>query len=139
MLALKGLQSGKAPGPDGLSSEFYREFQDVLIDPFLEMFEHSFITGSLPHSLREADITLILKKGKCGSEKPFLNREDQTGFIKGRSSSHNVGRLLHIINICQTHENDSMVISLDAEKAAEWSYLFNVLHKFNLGDNLHHG
>ena len=58
-LALKGLQSGKAPGPDGLSSEFYREFQDVLIDPFLEMLEHSFITDNLPNSLREADITLI--------------------------------------------------------------------------------
>lgn len=32
LLTLKGLQSGRAPGPDGLSSEFYREFQDVLID-----------------------------------------------------------------------------------------------------------
>lgn len=52
LLALTGLQSGRAPGPDGLS----REFQDVLIDPFLEMLEYSFITGSLPRSLREADI-----------------------------------------------------------------------------------
>ena len=26
LLALKSLQSGKAPGPDGLSSEFYQEF-----------------------------------------------------------------------------------------------------------------
>lgn len=59
LLALKGLQSGKAPGPDGLSSEFYREFQDVHLDPFLKILDHSFITGSLPQSLREADITLI--------------------------------------------------------------------------------
>ena len=59
LLALKSLQSGKAPGPDGLSSEFYREFQDVLLDPLLEMLDHSFITDSLPQSLREADITLI--------------------------------------------------------------------------------
>lgn len=57
LLALKGLQSGRVPGPDGLSSEFYKEFQDVLLDPFLEMLEHAFITGSLPHLLREADIT----------------------------------------------------------------------------------
>lgn len=59
LLTLKGLQSGKAPGPDGLSSEFYRELQDMLVDPFLEMLEHSFITDSLANSLREADITLI--------------------------------------------------------------------------------
>ena len=166
LLALKSLQSGKAPGPDGLSSEFYREFQDVLLDPLLEMLDHSFITDSLPQSLREADITLILKKGKspedCSGYRPIallnqdikilskilairlekvlpsLIKEDQTGFIKGRSSSHNVRRLLHIINICQTQEIDSMVISLDAEKAfdrVEWPYLFNILHKFNLGDN----
>ena len=60
LLALKGLQSRKAQGPDGLSSEFYQEFKDVLVDPFLEILENSFITGSFPHSLRE-DIILILK------------------------------------------------------------------------------
>lgn len=96
LLALKGLQSSKAPGPDGLRSEFYQEFL------------------------------------------PFHIREDQTGFIKCRSSSYNVRRLLHIINTCQTQEIDSMVISLDAEKAfdrVEWPCLYNVLHKFKLGDN----
>lgn len=59
LLALKCLQRGKAQGPDGLSSEFYQEFQDMLIDSFLEMLDHSFITDSLPNSLREAEIALI--------------------------------------------------------------------------------
>lgn len=101
------------------------------------MQEHFFISGSHPHSLREADITLILKKGKGQGYRPiaplnlnikllskilalrlervspFIIREDQTGFIKCRNSSHNVRRLLNIINLCQTHNR--MVISLDAE------------------------
>ena len=83
----------------------------MLLDPFLEMLEHSFTSGILPQSLREADITLIYKKGKnpedCSGYRPIalLNqdlkllskilalrlekvlpsiiKEDQTGFIKG--------------------------------------------------------
>ena len=41
------------------------EFNDLLVDPFLGMLEYSFISGNLLRLLREADITLILKKGKC--------------------------------------------------------------------------
>uniref|UniRef100_A0A3P9KND8 Reverse transcriptase domain-containing protein n=1 Tax=Oryzias latipes TaxID=8090 RepID=A0A3P9KND8_ORYLA len=165
LLALKALQSGKAPGPDGLTCDFYKGFHHVLLEPFLAMLDHSFISGSLPQSLREADITLILKKGKnseyCASYRPIallnqdlkllskilalrlekvlpcLIKEDQTGFIKGRSSSHNIRRLLNIINICQVQDMDSLVISLDAEKAfdrVEWPYLHHILHLFNLGE-----
>ena len=121
--AIKGLQSGKAPGPDGLSSEFYKEFHDLLIDPLLNMFNDSFKRGILPRSLREAHISLILKKDKipedCASYRPIslLNTDlkllsktlatrlegllpiliidDQTGFIKGRKSYNNVRRLLN--------------------------------------------
>lgn len=73
--AIKGLQSGKAPGPDGFSSEFYKEFHDLLIDPLLNMFNDSSKKGILPQSLREAHISLILKKGKipedCASYRPI--------------------------------------------------------------------
>ena len=54
--AINGLQSGKAPGPDGLSSEFYKEFQDLLADQILNMLNDSFERGVLPVSLREANI-----------------------------------------------------------------------------------
>ena len=97
-------------------------------------------SGYRPIALQNQDIKLLSKILALRLERvlPFLTREDQTGFIKGRSSSFNVRRLLHIINICQTQEIDSMIISLDAEKAfdcVEWSYPFNVLHRLNLGDN----
>lgn len=63
--AIKTLQNGKSPGPDGFSSEFYKEFCDLLADPLLDMFNHSFFHNRLPQTLREANISLILKKGKC--------------------------------------------------------------------------
>lgn len=114
--AINGLQSGKAPGPDGLSSEVYQEFQDLLVDPLLNMLNDYFERGVLPMSLREANISLILKKGKhpedCDSYRPIsllnvdlkmlskvlarrlevflpvLTNEDQTGFIKGGNSDY---------------------------------------------------
>lgn len=119
--AIKGLQSGKSPGPDGLSVEFYKEFHDILIDPLLNMFNDSLAKGTLPQFLREANISLILNKGKtpedCASYRPIsllnveqkilskvlairlekllpiLINEDQTGFIKGRNSHNNMRRL----------------------------------------------
>lgn len=63
--AIQLLQTGKAPGSDGLGSEFYREFQSILLEPMMNMFNYSFECGILPPSLREANISLILKKGKC--------------------------------------------------------------------------
>ena len=144
-VAIQLLRSGKAPGSDGLGSEFYKEFQNILLEPMMNMFNHSFDCGTLPPSLREANISLILKKGKCPENcasyrpisllnadlkilskilarrleglLPILVKEDQTGFIKGRNSYNNIRRLLNIIQLSEQREVDGLVISLDAEKA----------------------
>lgn len=143
--AIKTLHSGKAPGSDGLGSEFYKEFQNILLEPMINMFNHSFECGILPPSLREARISLILKKGKCPENctsyrpisllnvdlkilskvlarrleglLPIIVKEDQTGFIKGRNSYNNVRRLLNIIQLSEQQEINGLVVSLDAEKA----------------------
>lgn len=127
--------------------------------PFLGMLDESFIKDSLPRSLTEANISLILKKGKpaneCSSYRPIslLNVDfkiskilvwkkkekvlpsiinaDQTGFITGRNSCNNMRRLLNVIQL------SNMVISLEAEKAfdrVEWPFLFSTSNAFGLGD-----
>ncbi len=63
--AIRTLQNGKAPIPDGFHYEFYKEFSDLLADPLLDMLNHSFLHYGLPQTLREANILLILKKWKC--------------------------------------------------------------------------
>ena len=143
--AIKNLQSGKSPGPDGLTCEFYKEFSSLLLEPLLEMLNHSFTTTELPQTLREANISLILKKGKCPEScasyrpiallnvdrkllskiratrledlLPILIREDQTGFIKGRHSTNTVRRLLNVIQAFENDSIDGLVLSMDAEKA----------------------
>lgn len=67
---------------------------------------------------------------------PDLISLDQTGFIQGRNSGNNIRRLLNIIQFGPNLKAKAVVVSLDAEKAfdrVEWSYLLNVLSKFNLG------
>lgn len=127
------------------------------------MLNHLFENGILPQSLREANISLILKKGKCldncASHRPkaLLNfdqkllskilalrlekvlphivKEEQTGFVKG---PNNLRRLLNIIQLTQNSKDLVLMLSLDAEKAFnqfEWSYLFYALEEFGLGDN----
>lgn len=143
--AINTLQNNKAPGPDGLTPEFYKTLCDLLISPLLNMLSYSFKSGVLPNTMMDANISLILKKGKpaddCASYRPIalldVDRKllakilarrlegilpdiivvDQTGFILGRNSSNNVRRLLNLIQLSSESKDKSLVISLDAEKA----------------------
>lgn len=139
------MQSGKSPGPDGYPVEFFKKFSNQLAPLLLKMFEDSLQKGTLPPTLTQASISLILKKDKdpnlCSSYRPIslLNvdekllakvlacrietilpsiiSDDQTGFIKNRHSFTNIRRLLNIIHSPAFLSKPELVLSLDAEKA----------------------
>lgn len=73
--AIRTLKGGKAPGPDGFGPEFYKTFSQPLVGPLTDMCLDSFNRGSLPPTLRTANISVILKKNKppdiCGSYRPI--------------------------------------------------------------------
>ncbi len=105
------MQSGKSPGPDGYPIKFFKTFSNKLSTILLDTFNDSLAHGSLPQTLTEVSITLLLKPGKdnteCGSYRPIslLNCDakilakalalhlettmhdaisaDQTGFVSG--------------------------------------------------------
>lgn len=163
MGAITTLQSGKSPGPDGFTVEFYKKFAPLLSTVLSDMYNEALSLGRLPPTLNNATITLLLKKDKdpllCSSFRPIslLNVDykilakilalrlqkvlpgiisaDQTGFMLGRHSFHNTRRLLNILNM-PSSSTPEILVSLDAEKAfdrVEWRFLFEMMDRFGLG------
>ncbi|KAJ1118463.1 hypothetical protein NDU88_006654 [Pleurodeles waltl] len=69
--ALRGFQSGKAPGPNSFPVELYEGMVDIVAKPMLAMFQEACKEGCLPEDQRTAAILVINKGGKqsidCGS------------------------------------------------------------------------
>lgn len=73
--AIASLKTGKAPGPDGFPSDFYKAFSKLLCPVLLLFFSESLQSSKLPPTFYQATISLILKKDKspldCGSYRPI--------------------------------------------------------------------
>ena len=62
--ALRKLKTKKSPGPDGITNEMLKHLGSTAILKLLEVFNHSWETGTLAQTWREAIMTPIYKKGK---------------------------------------------------------------------------
>ncbi len=143
--AITSFPSSKAPGLDGFGIEFYKKYSQKLAPLMLRLFNHSIENQEFPQSMYDANISLILKKGKDemdpASYRPIallnsdlkiftkilanrLNKcitkiihSDQTGFIPGRFSFFNVRRLMNILYSKYDSRQNVAILSIDAEKA----------------------
>lgn len=162
--AILSMNTGKSPGSDGFPVEYYKEYIDIITPILTMVFEEAFQSGSLPPSLNEALISLIPKKGRDHTDPanfrpislinvdskilakvlalrlettlPHIIHTDQVGFIKGRSSTDNLRRLMHLIWLNAYSTMPVATVSLDAEKAfdrVEWDFLHSALSRFGFG------
>lgn len=143
--AIWRMKTGKAPGPDGYPSEFYKKFASKVTPLLCKVSEEVLVKKSLPQTMTQATISVLLKKNKdplkCESYRPvsLLNCDykiltkvlsariepvmnkiihpDQTGFIAGRQLSSNLRRLFNVIYSSENNMEPEIVISLDAHKA----------------------
>ena len=60
--ALSMMQNNKSPGSDGLTTEFYRAFWDIISTYVVNSFNYAFNTGNLSISQLQGIISLIPKK-----------------------------------------------------------------------------
>ncbi|KAJ0009052.1 hypothetical protein NQD34_016467 [Periophthalmus magnuspinnatus] len=144
-LAITKLKSGKSPGSDGYTGEWYKCLRANLTPLLLRTFNWVLQTGEIPPSWCEAIISLIPKENKdkqeCGNYRPIsvLNVDyklftsilarrlenilpeiinlDQTGFIHQRQTLDNIRKSLHIIDHVTRQKTEALIVGLDAEKA----------------------
>lgn len=163
--AIMNLSSGRAPGLDGLPSEFYKKFWSILGEDYFKVLKQCFNEGTLPTSCQRAVLSLLPKKGDltllknwrpvavlCTEYKIFskvlanrLNEvlhtiihKDQSYCIKKRLITDNLHLVRDLYDLAQSNDVNMGLLSLDQEKAfdrVDHVFLFDTLKTFGFGDN----
>ena len=166
--ALRGLQTGKTPGSDGLSTEFYLCFWDDLGELLLSVLNESFHAGSLAKSQYEGLLRLIYKKDERRLPKNWrpislLNtdyklaskiiterlkkvmssivHQDQTCGVLGRTIFSNLHLVRDVLDFIAKTDEPAILVTLDQEKAfdrVDHEFMLRVLRKLGFGPSFCH-
>lgn len=161
--ALKGLQTGKSPGSDGLPTEFYLAFWDDIGDSLSLVLNERFRLGSLTDSQRESLLRLIHKKDdrrlpknwrpisllntdyklvskviteRLKSVMSSVVHQDQTCSVPGRSIFSNLQFVRDLLDMIDKTDETGILVTLDQEKAfdrVDHKFLMRTLSKFGFG------
>ena len=161
--ALNGMNTGKSPGIDGLTAEFYLAFWAIIGEDLVAVLNYSFQNSQLSVSQRRGllswifknreksnlknwrPISLLCVESKIGTRAlaarlqkvlPSVLHEDQTCGVPGRSTFSNLYLIRDLIEYCSAKNLPLAIISLDQEKAFDrvnWNFLDRVLQKMNFG------
>uniref|UniRef100_A0A3Q4M6J3 Reverse transcriptase domain-containing protein n=1 Tax=Neolamprologus brichardi TaxID=32507 RepID=A0A3Q4M6J3_NEOBR len=62
--AINAMKTGKSPGVDGFTAEYYQKFTDILAPFLTKVFQEAFQYRTLPESFNQAIIKLLSKDDK---------------------------------------------------------------------------
>ena len=153
-----------APGPDGIPYSLIKFTWSIYGPVLMNSWAHSISTGVLPPSHRASYLRLIPKEGKdltqlknwrpitlsnCDIKiitKTISSRmtsnltsiigHNQTAYMKGRQITDNLHIMHYAIAKANELDDDSMIVSLDAEKAFDsisHSYIKKIFEHIGLG------
>ena len=158
---LKIMKNNKSPGPDGICTEFYKCYWNIVKFDLFDVYNHCFESGELTYSQYLALIVLLYKKGirelitnwrpislinidakllsKVFAQRvkivlPNIIHKDQKGCVTKRLIGQNI-RLID--DIIYEMDDENVALQIDQLKAfdrIEWDWLFDVLKAFNFGD-----
>lgn len=161
--AVNSMKHHKSPGLDGLPSEFYKCFWNVIGPYFYDALKDIYENKMMTYTQRQSVISLVFKKGEKNSLKNYrpisltntdykiiafvfakrlqkilkdIINDNQTAYIKGRYIGENNRLILDIFEFCESENVGGILLFLDFEKAfdsVEWNFLFKTLKKFNIG------
>ena len=160
--AIKSLQNGKAPGCDGLTAEFYKSCEELVVPILLAVFQAVWEQKMLTPMQKVAIIILLFKKGDHHLLSNFrlislTNRDykilayilsnclndhlsdviavNQTAYMLGRFISTNIWSIQDTIDYFAKCSLPSLILFLDFRKAFDsvsHSFLFALLHHISL-------
>ena len=163
-VAVNQMASGRAPGIDGLSTDFYQRFWNTLGPDLHSVLLECFRTGSLPVSCQRAVLSLLPKKGDLALLKNWrpvallctdykvlsralsnrlkdilgiLVQTDQSYCVPDRKIMDNIFLIRDVIDVCRSQNVNFGIVALDQEKAfdrVDHCYLFSALRAFGIGD-----
>ncbi len=152
--AIKKLNLGKAPGPDGFSPDFYKHYSYVLADILAKFFNKILNNNSIPYSLKQAIIMLFFKRGndlllgnycpisltnfdykilayvltaRLQLSFPTVIHPSQSAYLRGRFIGTNICKVQDAIEVIKWENLDLVIIFLDFCKAFD-----SVFHTFLL-------
>ena len=138
-------QTGKTPGNDGITIEFYKMFWPLIGDFMVNSFNEAYDNKEMSSSQRQAIITLIEKKGKdryylenwrpisltnvdakIASKViaariipvlPEIITSTQTGYVKGRFIGEAVRSIIDVMDYTKEQNVPGILLFIDFEKA----------------------
>ena len=161
--ALLSMENNKSPGLEGLTTNFYKHFWNILGPDLTNILNFAYENGSLALSQRRGVISLLFKKGDRTKLKnwrpitllntdykiltkalanrlqqtlPLLIHTDQTACIPGRTINDNLRLIQDAIHYANETQTPLALISVDQLKAFDrvsHTYLFKVLRHFGFG------
>ena len=164
--AIRSAGTGKSPGPDGLPTEFYKHYEDLIVPLLTEVINHSYLEGTLPATMREGDVALIYKKKDPKDIRNYrpislLNVDykilarilaekikkvceaaisnPQKGFVPGRQITDLIRQMYLIQDYVEELDEEGLIVLLDMEKAFDrcsWSFLKDSMEAIGVGPRM---
>jgi hypothetical protein len=142
--ALQEMPNGKAPDPDGFTTEFFKSCWEFIKQDVYKVVEYSRRSTSILKALDASLITLIPKENESKTldryrpialcnmvykiiSKVIANRlkpllptlvsQEQVGFVEGRKIMDNIIQAHELIHTLKLQKRGGMIIQLDLPKA----------------------
>ncbi|XP_074374663.1 uncharacterized protein LOC141715077 [Apium graveolens] len=136
--ALKSFSNDKAPGPDGITMRYIKEFWVFLKEKILEGFISFARLGVLPSGCNFSFISLVPKAQRLSRIYDKLIDVNQFGFVKGRQAAESIILVNEVYHTLKSFKNQGVILKLDFEKVFDtvnWNFLFKTMECLSLGSN----